>query len=166
MEEQFQIRSQEAIVGMTVGAVFGGLAVGAALGYVLCPGEPGAVIGGVAFVATFGAGYATWGAYALAQAHASIFRLLLRPFLLGRKPTMDRAEWKEELGAMWGKALESAFLFWLNAVWTGALAAVAIAICADDRPVMAAIALYAAIIAYGNVLARLARRGYFMPPEG
>ncbi len=49
--------------------------------------------------------------YALAQAHASIFRLLLRPFLLGRKPTVDRAEWKEELGAMWTRALKSAFLF-------------------------------------------------------
>jgi hypothetical protein len=150
----------------TAGAALGGIAAGALLGYALCPGEAGAFIGGVAFGVTFGAGYGMWSAYALAQAHASLFRLLFLPWLRRRDINRDREAWRAEFAAMWDKALRKSFLFWLNALWVGALGAVAIALCALERgPVGAALAMAAGVLAYGVLLARLARRGYLALPE-
>jgi hypothetical protein len=150
----------------TAGAALGGIAAGALLGYALCSGEAGAFIGGVAFGLAFGAGYGMWSAYALAQAHASLFRLLFLPWLRRRDINRDREAWRAEFAAMWDKALRKSFLFWLNALWVGALGAVAIAFCAlQHGPLGAALALFAGILTYGVLLARLARRGYIVLPE-
>lgn len=150
----------------TVGALLGGIAAGALLGYLFCPGEPGAVIGGAGFAVTFAAGYGTWSAYALAQAHASLFRLLFLPWLRRRDINRDREAWRAEFTAMWAKARRASFLFWANALWVGAIAALALAWCALERGALgAALGMLAANLAYGVLLARLARRGYLALPE-
>lgn len=150
----------------TAGAALGGVAAGALLGYALCPGEAGAVIGGAGFAVTFAAGYGMWSAYALAQAHASLFRLILLPWLRRRDISRDREAWRAEFAAMWAKALRKSFLFWLNALWVGALGAIALALCALERgPLGAALGMLAGTLAYGVLLARLARRGYLALPE-
>ena len=166
MSEPPPIQPPRVAGATTAGAALGGIAAGALLGYALCPGEAGAFIGGVAFALTFGSGYGIWSAYALAQAHASLFRLIFLPWLRRRDINRDREAWRSEFAAMWAKALRMSFLFWANALWTGALGALAIGLCALERgPLGAALALFAGALAYGVALARLARRGYLALPE-
>lgn len=58
-------------------------------------GEAGAVIGAVALVITFAAGYGMWSAYVLAQAHGSLLRLLWAAFLRRHeRKSLDREEWR------------------------------------------------------------------------
>jgi hypothetical protein len=98
----------------TAGSALGGAAAGALLGSLAC-GEAGAVIGAVALVITFAAGYGMWSAYVLAQAHGSLLRLLWSAFLRRHeRKTLDREEWRAEFAAMWARALRWTFLFWLN----------------------------------------------------
>ncbi len=125
------------------------------------------MIGAVALVITFAAGYGMWSAYVLAQAHRSLFRLLWSAFRRRHeRKNLDCEEWRAEFTAMWARALRWTFLFWLNALWTGAIAAVAIGICAPaGRTLVAGAATFAAVLGYGLLLARLARRGYLVPPE-
>lgn len=150
----------------TAGSAFGGAAAGALLGSLAC-GEAGAVIGGVALVLTFAAGYGMWSAFVLAQAHRSLFRLLWSAFQRRHeRKTLDREEWRAEFAAMWARAMRWTFLFWLNALWIGAIGAIAMAICVPaGRTLVAAVATFAAVLGYGLLLGRLARRGYLVPPE-
>lgn len=166
MTEGPPIHSPAVAASATAGAALGGIAAGALLGYALCPGEAGAFIGGVAFGLAFGAGYGMWSAYALAQAHVSLLRLLFLPWLRRRDINRDREAWRAEFAAMWAKALRKSFLFWLNALWVGALGAVAIAFCALERGALgAALGMFAGTLAYGVLLGRLARSGYLALPE-
>ncbi|HSA89550.1 MAG TPA: hypothetical protein VLF42_06570 [Burkholderiales bacterium] len=149
----------------TAGSAFGGAAAGALLGSLAC-GEAGAVIGAVALVITFAAGYGMWSAYVLAQAHGSLLRLLWSAFRRRHeRKALDREEWRAEFEAMWARALRWTFLFWLNALWTAPIAAIAMAICAPQGRALLAAATFAAVLGYGLLLARLARRGYLIPPE-
>jgi hypothetical protein len=161
-----RIQSPAIAGAATAGSLLGGIAVGALLGYALCPGEAGAIIGGAGFAVTFGTGYGMWSAYALAHAHASLFRLLFLPWLRRREINRDREAWRSEFAAMWAKAQRKSFLFWWTALWVGARAAIALVGCALVRaPLLAGAGLYAAILAYGVLLARLARRGYLALPD-
>ena len=150
----------------TAGSAFGGAAAGALLGSLVC-GEAGAAIGGVALVVTFAAGYGMWSAYVLAQAHRSLFRLLWSAFLRRHdRKSLDREEWRAEFASMWDRAVRWTFLFWLNALWIGSIAAIAMGICAPaGRTLAAAVMTFAMALGYGLLLARLARRGYLVPPE-
>jgi hypothetical protein len=149
----------------TAGSALGGAAAGALLGSLAC-GEAGAVIGAVALVITFAAGYGMWSAYVLAQAHGSLLRLLWSAFLRRHeRKTLDREEWRAEFAAMWARALRWTFLFWLNALWTGAIAAITMAFCAPQGRALLAAATFAVVLGYGLLLGRLARRGYLIPPE-
>lgn len=160
------IRSQGVAAAATAGSAVGGAAAGALLGSLAC-GEPGAMIGAVAFVIAFVAGYGMWSAYVLAQAHGSLFRLLWSAFRRRHeRKTLDREEWRAEFEAMWARAMRWTFLFWLNALWIGVIAAVAMAICAPAGRALAAAAItFGAVLGYGVVLGRLARSGYLVPPE-
>jgi hypothetical protein len=67
---------------------------------------------------------------------------------------------------LWANAPLTRLLFCLNALGGGARAAIAFVVCALARaPLLAGAGLYAATLAYGVLLARLARRGYLALPD-